>query len=221
MATKKTDKVSKAKAVKKPTIYASCIYGGALKSGYSIIQASHEHPEIIFEQLKKYYGCDIKGRFCKSTNSIETILEIIEKDLEDKKDAKSDILYKESVTDIIKVIKKATDAKKCTTMGVYEKEIDKENEKESEESDDNEAESETVFKNVENKTAKKNKKTDDDDEDDNNNLKKEVKKEVTKKDTKSKEKELEEKSKNKKETKETKETKDKVTKNSKVSKKFL
>jgi hypothetical protein len=113
---------SKTKTSKAQTVYALVLYGGVLKTQVCIVKVFTEDPEDEFETYKEYYGSEIKGRVVKCTKALATVKDSIFTDLESY--LINDSLYKLSVTEIVKILKKATDAKKCTTMGVYETETD-------------------------------------------------------------------------------------------------
>ena len=113
---------SKTKTTKAQTVYALVLYGGVLKTQVCIVKVFTEDPEDEFETYKEYYGSEIKGRVVKCTKALATVKDSIFTDLESY--LINDSLYKLSVTEIVKILKKATDAKKCTTMGVYETETD-------------------------------------------------------------------------------------------------
>jgi hypothetical protein len=98
------------------TNYVYCVYGGAIKVGLSHVRTGATHPETVLEDLKKYYGNEIKGYYCKTVDSLESISTKLEEELKDK-NGLSQYLYEVKVTDIKKIIKTVADSKTGTTMG--------------------------------------------------------------------------------------------------------
>jgi hypothetical protein len=121
MPEKKSDsKTSKPLKVKVPNVYAYIFYGGqVMKSGVGLIDVSDEHPEVKFNDYKKSYGNELKGRWVKCTISIDTVRDLVLQDLDEKKIGEN--LYKIDTTKAVEIIKKATGATKSTTIGVYSK----------------------------------------------------------------------------------------------------
>jgi len=120
------------------TNYVYCVYGDGLKVQYSYIESSATHPETKLDELKKYYGNGIKGFYCKTTESFESITEKLQKELEDKT-SHSDYLYELKVTDAKKIIRSVTGAKTGSTMGPPKvKSSDKKEDEEDEDDDDDE-----------------------------------------------------------------------------------
>jgi hypothetical protein len=105
-------------------VYAMALYGGVIKSGYCYVQVTTSHPETEFEKLRPYYGKDVKGRWVKSIKSQETLEETLKEKLNEHE--YSDLFYKLSTTDVVKVLKEVFSCNKCTTMGIYEDKEDKE-----------------------------------------------------------------------------------------------
>ncbi len=121
--------MSKTAATKKAqTVYAWLGYGGVFKAGYSYITTTTTHPETELDAMKKYYGDEFKGRWVKSTQSIESLTESLNEKLEEHK--YSGDLYKISTSDGVKILKEVFGCSKCSTMGVYEDKEDKEEEEE-------------------------------------------------------------------------------------------
>ena len=114
------------KATKKTqTVYAWLGYGGALKTGKSYITITTTHPETEFEEAKKHYGHELKGRWVKSTQSLESLTESYNDKLEEHKYGESGNLYDISISDGVKILKEVFGCSKCSTMGVYEDKEDK------------------------------------------------------------------------------------------------
>ena len=105
-------------------VYAMALYGGVIKSGYCYVQVTTSHPETEFEKLRPYYGKDVKGRWVKSVKSQESLEETLKEKLSEHE--YSDLFYKLSTTDVVKVLKEVFSCSKCTTMGIYEDKEDKE-----------------------------------------------------------------------------------------------
>jgi hypothetical protein len=119
--------MSKATTKKAQIVYAWLGYGGIMKAGNSYITITTTHPETELDAVKKYYGDEFKGRWVKSTQSIESLTESLIEKLEEHKI--SGDLYKISTSDGVKILKEVFDCSKCSTMGVYK---DKEDEEEEE-----------------------------------------------------------------------------------------
>jgi hypothetical protein len=105
-------------------VYAMALYGGVIKSGYCYVQVTTSHPETEFEKLRPYYGKDVKGRWVKSVKSQDSLEETLKEKLSEHE--YSDLFYKLSTTDVVKVLKEVFSCSKCTTMGIYEDKEDKE-----------------------------------------------------------------------------------------------
>jgi len=118
------------------TNYVYCVYGGCLKVGLSYVTTGATHPETALEELKKFYGNEIKGYYCKTVDSLETISANLKKELKDKTNL-SDYLFEVKVTDIKKIIKTVADSKTGSTMGPIKV---KETKDEDNDSDDDEEE---------------------------------------------------------------------------------
>ena len=185
------------------TNYVYCVYGGAIKVGLSHVRTGATHPETVLEDLKKYYGNEIKGYYCKTVDSLESISTKLQKELEDK-NSLSEYLYEVKVTDIKKIIKTVADSKTGTTMGPPKQKATEDDDDDEESEDDEKPE-----------PAKKVTKA----KDDKDTKEKDTKEKDTKvKETKAKdEKKVEPKKVATKEIKETKETK-KVDTKKKVTK---
>ena len=55
-------------------VYASVFNGGVLKQNHCVVSVSIEHPETtVFNELKKYYGNDIKGAYYKCPKSLADV----------------------------------------------------------------------------------------------------------------------------------------------------
>lgn len=104
------------------------LYGGVIKSGYCYVQLTTSHPETEFEKLRPYYGKDVKGRWVKSTKPQESLEETLKEKLSEHE--YSDLFYKLSTTDVVKVLKEVFSCNKCTTMGIYQDKEDKDDEDE-------------------------------------------------------------------------------------------
>jgi hypothetical protein len=190
MATKKINK-----ATVFTTNYVFCVYGGAMKVGLCYATTSDTHPEEELKELYKYYGNEIKGYYCKTTDSLETLSTKLAKELKDKSNL-SDYLYEVKVTDIKKIIKTVAESKTGTTMGPVKQKATGDDEEDDDESED-EAEpikkaikeevKKEVKKETKSKDEKKDEKKDDKKDDKKADTKKVVAKEVKEKDTKKKE----------------------------------
>jgi len=121
----KSDKVSsKTKANKSATQYQYA-YVFNVKRNHCIVGVSSDHPETtVFNDLKHYYGNDIKGAYYKCSKSTEEIKAGIKFKL--SKEYLTEILYNKSFSDTKKVLLEVTGLKHCTgTINVYkEKESD-------------------------------------------------------------------------------------------------
>lgn len=168
------------------TNYVSCMWGAGLKGGVVYVASGASHPETVLEDLKKYYGNEIKGYYCKTVDTLESISTKLEKQLEDKNNL-SQYLYEVKVTDIKKIIKTVTDSKTGSTMGPVKikaaKDDDEDDEEESEDEPEPPKKAVKETKKDEKKTEKKEEKKDEKKAD----AKKVVAKEVKEKDTKKKE----------------------------------
>ena len=185
MATKKINK-----ATVFTTNYVFCVYGGAMKVGLCYATTSDTHPEEELKELYKYYGNEIKGYYCKTTDSLETLSTKLAKELKDKSNL-SDYLYEVKVTDIKKIIKTVAESKTGTTMGPVKQKATGDDEDDDESEDEAEppkkATKEEVKKEVKKETKSKDEKKDDKKDDKKADTKKVVAKEVKEKDTKKKE----------------------------------
>lgn len=123
--------MSKSSSKKAQTVYAMTLYGGVIKSGYCYVQLTTSHPETEFEKLRPYYGKDVKGRWVKSTKAQESLEETLKEKLSEHE--YSDLFYKLSTTDVVKVLKEVFSCNKCTTMGIYQEKEDKEDNDDKEE----------------------------------------------------------------------------------------
>jgi hypothetical protein len=143
MSTKKatTEKAAAAKPVKVnvPNVYGFIIYGGqVMKSGVGIIKVTDEHPEVEFNNYKKAYGDEIKGRWVRCTRPIDTVRALVMEKIAEKQIAEN--IYKIDTTESVKILKEATEATKCTTMGVYTKKTVGEDDAEEEDAEEEEEE---------------------------------------------------------------------------------
>ena len=138
------------------TNYVYCVYGGGLKVGLSYVTTGATHPETALEELKKFYGNEIKGYYCKTVDSLETISENLKKELKDKTNL-SDYLFEAKVTDIKKIIKTVADSKTGSTMGpikVKETKDEDDDEDDDEEEDDKPEPSKKAVKETKSKDEK-------------------------------------------------------------------
>jgi hypothetical protein len=117
------------------TNYVYGVYGGGLKVGLCYVTTGATHPETALEELKKFYGNEIKGYYCKTVDSLETISASLKKELMDKTNH-SDYLFEVKVTDIKKIIKTVADSKTGSTMGPIKVKETKEDDDESDEEED-------------------------------------------------------------------------------------
>lgn len=145
-------KTKTTKTVKAQKVYAGVTYGGGLKSGVCVVEVGTDLPDQRFEDLKEFYGDDIKLRYVKCEKPLDSVQDAIFEDLESCKLSK--MLFKQSVTEIVKILKKATDAKKCTTLGVYT-ETETEKDGSADDGSDEEVEQKSTKKTEEVKQPKK------------------------------------------------------------------
>ena len=122
--------MSKSSSKKAQTVYAMTLYGGVIKSGYCYVQLTTSHPETEFEKLRPYYGKDVKGRWVKSTKAQESLEETLKEKLSEHE--YSDLFYKLSTTDVVKVLKEVFSCNKCTTMGIYQDKEDNDDKEDEE-----------------------------------------------------------------------------------------
>lgn len=201
----KKSETTKTPKVKVPYTHACVFYGGIIKTGYCVVEVTHEAPEVLYANLKKYYGEEEKGfrgKYTRCTKSIDTVRSEIEDKLEDKKI--SDMTFNYNSSEVVKIMKEVCEASKCKTMGVYTNE-DGDSSNKKAEADDSEDEK-PKKKSVTKKTAKS------DDEEEEKPKKKTASKKAAKDESESEEDEKPKKSTKAKETKETKDSKKKVTK---------
>ena len=113
--------------------YAYVFNGGVLKQNHCIVGVSSDHPETtVFNELKKYYGNDIKGAFYKCAKSSEDIKAGIKYKLSDT--CLTEILYNKNFSETKKVLLDVTGLKQCSgTINVYKEKVDTEAEAEAEE----------------------------------------------------------------------------------------
>ena len=184
-------------------VYAYVFSGGVLKQNYCIVGVDEENPEnAIFDELKKYYGNDIKGTYYKSTKSLDDIKAGISYKFADS--CITELVYNKNMTDTKKILLDVSGLKKCS--GTINKKVS-ENVKTEEEPNN------TTVKENKEKSNKPSKKVESDSDDNESESELEEKKSSNKKVIKT---EPEEKKKNKKEVK----TNDNDTKKtSKTSKK--
>ena len=120
-------KMSKAtkttKATKTPTqyVYAYVFNGGVLKQNHCVVSVTTEHPETtVFNELKRYYGNDVKGAYYKCSKSLEDVQAGITFKL--SKFALGEILYNNNFTETKKILLDVTGLKQCSgTINVYNK----------------------------------------------------------------------------------------------------
>ena len=118
-------KTSKSKTNKTSATYsyAYVFNGGVLKQNHNIVGASLDHPETtVWNEMKKYYGNDLKGAYYKSTKSVDDINAGIKFKL--AKNQLNDMIYNEiSYSDTKKILLDVTGLKQCSgTINVYKKE---------------------------------------------------------------------------------------------------
>ncbi len=200
---KTKSETTKTPKVKVPYTHACVFYGGIIKTGYCVVEVTHEAPEVLYANLKKYYGEEEKGfrgKYTRCTKSIDAVTAEINEKLEDKKI--SDMTFNYNSSEVVKIMKEVCEASKCKTMGVYANEDGDSANKKADDSEDEKPKKKTVTK----KTAKS-----DDDSEDEKPKKKAVAKKASKDDSDS-DSEEDEKPKKSTQTKETKDTKKKVVK---------
>ena len=124
--------MSKASKTKVSTqyVYAYVFNGGVLKQNHCIVSVSLEHPETnVFNELKKYYGNDIKGAFYRCSKSLEEVQAGITFKL--KEYCLSEILFNNNFTATKKILLDITGLKHCSgTINVYNKNIAEDSEQE-------------------------------------------------------------------------------------------
>jgi hypothetical protein len=153
----KTESTKTVKA-KVPLTFACVFYKGIISTGRCIVEFTNDAPEVLYASLKKYYGEEedgFRGKYIKCTKSIDEVKTEVHKRLKDKKI--TDIVFKETSKEIVKILKDVCEKKQCTTMGVYT--TDNSSNK-NDESDDDEEEAPKK-----NKSTKKSAKTDKSDDD--------------------------------------------------------
>jgi len=111
------------KATKTPTkyVYAYVFNGGVLKQNHCVVSVSEDHPETtVFNELKKYYGNDVKGAYYKCSKSLDDVQAGITFKL--SKFALGEILYNNNFTETKKILLDVTGLKQCSgTINVYNK----------------------------------------------------------------------------------------------------
>jgi hypothetical protein len=116
------------KANKTPTqyVYAYVFNGGVLKQNHCIVGVSIEHPETtVFNELKKYYGNDIKGAFYRCSKTLDDVKAGITFKL--SKFYLTDILYNNNFSETKKVLLEVTGLDRCSgTINVFHKKEDEE-----------------------------------------------------------------------------------------------
>ena len=114
------------KASKTPTqyVYAYVFNGGVLKQNHCIVGVSTEHPETtVFNELKKYYGNDIKGAFYRCSKTLDDVKVGITFKL--SKFYLTDILYNNNFSETKKVLLEVTGLERCSgTINVFHKKED-------------------------------------------------------------------------------------------------
>ena len=150
-------------------VYAYVFNGGVLKQNHCVVSVSNEHPETtVFNELKRYYGNDIKGAYYRCTKSLNEVQEGINFKL--KNFSLGEILFNNNFTETKKILLDITGLKQCSgTINTFTKKDDLEGDepndktqktKKVEESDE-ESEPEENTKKSKSKTQKSDKKKSD------------------------------------------------------------
>jgi len=120
---KATKSTKPAKTTKTPTeyVYAYVFNGGVLKHNHCVVSVSKDHPETtVFNELKRYYGNDVKGAYYKCSKSLEEIQAGINYKLKEK--ALGEFLYNITFTDTKKILLDITGLKQSSgSINVYNK----------------------------------------------------------------------------------------------------
>lgn len=123
---KPTKATKQTKATKAPTqyVYAYVFNGGVLKQNHCVVSVSTDHPETtIFNELKKYYGNDIKGAFYKCSKTVDEVQAGI--DFKLKKYCLGEILFNHNFTETKKLLLEITGLKQCSgTINTFKKDSD-------------------------------------------------------------------------------------------------
>jgi len=118
------------KATKAPTqyVYAYVFNGGVLKQNHCVVSVSTDHPETtIFNDLKRYYGNDIKGAFYKCSKTVEEVQAGI--DFKLKKYCLGEIIFNHNFTETKKLLLEITGLKQCSgTINTFKKDNDADDE---------------------------------------------------------------------------------------------
>ena len=209
--TNKTDKIStNEKTLSKSKtkqniqyIYTYVFNGGVLKQNHCVIGVSVEHPETtVFNELKKYYGNEIKGAYYKCSKTEEEIRSGIKYKISDC--FLTDIICNKNFTETKKILLEVTGLKQCSgTINIYK---DKNNNSDNDNDDDDNDEK--------NESDNENNDNDNDNDKQINKSKESKSKESKSKDSKSKESKSKELEKDSKKTKNSKNNKKIVQKES-------
>lgn len=100
--------------------YTMIIYGGVIKSGTSVLKVTLTDPLDELKNFSLYYGDDITCKYTKCKKSVSELQKLLFAELQTNKI--NDLLYKLSVTDIMKIVKKECDVSKCLTLKLSSKE---------------------------------------------------------------------------------------------------
>ncbi len=124
----KTTKATKATKTHTQYVYAYVFNGGVLKQNHCVVSVSTDHPETtIFNELKRYYGNDIKGAFYKCSKTLEEVQAGI--DFKLKKHCLGEILFNHNFTETKKLLLEITGLKQCSgTINTFKKDGDAEDE---------------------------------------------------------------------------------------------
>ena len=114
-------KTTKATKTSTKYVYAYVFNGGVLKQNHCVVSVSEDHPETtVFNELKKYYGNDIKGAFYKCSKSLDDVQAGITFKL--SKFALGEILYNNNFSETKKILLDVVGLKQCSgTINVYNK----------------------------------------------------------------------------------------------------
>lgn len=119
----KTSKSTKASKTPTHYVYAYVFNGGLLKTGNCVVSVSEEHPETTaFNELKRYYGSDIKGAYYKCSKSLEDVQAGITFKLSKSALSGSEILFNNNFSETKKILLDITGLKQCSgTINIYNK----------------------------------------------------------------------------------------------------
>ena len=129
-------KTTKATKTSTKYVYAYVFNGGVLKQNHCVVSVSEDHPETtVFNELKKYYGNDIKGAFYKCSKSLDDVQAGITFKL--SKFALGEILYNNNFSETKKILLDVVGLKQCSgTINVYNKGGDDEETEQKAETDE-------------------------------------------------------------------------------------